>query len=171
MVAWSVRTAVGRSGSIYAMARPTIVRLLPDPDQHDLLVATLERVNKACNQARARLLGAGPAPGKAEVRSVVKEELDRFKLPATFVAPSVERVQASLARQKFGTYQSLVFAPSALRWPATDRVTLPTASGKRTVRVYVDPAHGGLRPPLEGKPTALVFRNGELELVDADGDR
>jgi hypothetical protein len=149
------------------MARDT-VRLLPDPDQHDLLVATLERVNKACNQARARAL-AGPAPGKAQLRAIVKEELDRFKLPAAFVAPGLERVQASLTRQKFGTYQSLVLGPAALKWPATDRVTLPTAGGKRTVRVYVDPARGGLRPPLEGKATALVFRNGELELVDATG--
>jgi hypothetical protein len=150
------------------MAVPVTVRLLPDPDQHDLLVATLERVNKACNAARTRAL-AQPGIGKAALRTVVKEELDRFKLPAAFVAPAVERVQASLGRQKFGTYQSLVLGPTALKWPATDRVTLPTATGRRTVRVYVDPARGGLRPPLEGKPTGLVFRNGELELVDASG--
>jgi hypothetical protein len=150
------------------MAPPVTVRLLPDPDQHDLLVATLERVNKACNQARARVL-AQPGMGTAQVRAVVKEELDRFKLPAAFVAPAVERVQASLTRQKFGTYQSLVLGAATLKWPASDRVTIPTASGKRTVRVYVDPARGGLRPPLEGKPAGLVYRNGELELVDAGG--
>ena len=98
---------------------------------------------------------------------MVKEELDRFKLPATFVAPAVNRVEASLTRQKFGTYQSLVFPPAAVKWPASDRVTLPTAAGKRTVRVYMDPARGGLRPPLEGRPAALVYRNGEFELVEA----
>jgi hypothetical protein len=46
-------------------------------------------------------------------------------------------------------------------------VTLPTSAGKRTVRVYMDPARGGLRPPLEGRPAALVYRNGEFDLVDA----
>ncbi len=46
-------------------------------------------------------------------------------------------------------------------------MSLPTASGKRTVRVYVEPGRGNLRPPLEGKAAALVFRNGEFELVDA----
>lgn len=148
------------------MASPTTVRLLPDPDQHDLLVATLERVNKACNQARTRALSQ-PGIGRAQLRAIVKEELDRFKLPAAFVAPAVERVEASLTRQKFGAYQSVVLGPTALKWPASDRVTLPTAAGKRTVRVYVDPARGSLRPPLEGKPAALVYRNGELELVDA----
>lgn len=152
------------------MAAPVTVRLLPDPDQHDLLVATLERVNKACNQARSRAL-AQPGLGQAQLRAVVKEELDRFKLPAAFVAPAVARVAASLDRQKFGTYQSVVLGPTALKWPASDRVTVPTASGKRTVRVYVDPARGGLRPPLQGKPAALVYRNGELELVDASGAR
>ena len=83
------------------------------------------------------------------------------------VAPAVDRVEASLTRQKFGTYQSLVLSPSAVKWPASDRVTLPTASGKRTVRVYMDPSRGGLRPALEGRSAALVYRNGKFELVDA----
>jgi hypothetical protein len=148
------------------MARPLSVRLLPDPEQHDLLAATLERVNKASNLARTRALEQSVS-GRAALRVVVKEELDRFKLPPAFVAPSVERVEASLTRQKFGTYQSLVLPPAAVKWPASDRVTLPTAAGKRTVRVYVDPAKGGLRPPLEGHPAALVYRNGEFDLVDA----
>lgn len=148
------------------MGSPLTVRLLPDPDVHDLLGRTLERVNKACNGARTRAL-ADRATGKADVRALVKEELDRFKLPVTFSAAATDRVLASLQRQKFGTYQSLVLPPAAVKWPASDRVTLPTASGKRTVRVYVDPSKGSLRPPLEGKPTALVFRNGEFELMDA----
>jgi hypothetical protein len=148
------------------MAAPVTVRLLPDPDQHDLLAATLERVNKASNLARTRALEQG-VTGRGALRTVVKEELDRFKLPATFVAPAVQRVEASLTRQKFGAYQSLVLPPAAVKWPASDRVTLPTAAGKRTVRVYMDPARGGLRPPLEGRPAALVYRNGEFELVEA----
>src|SRR6478609_3044317 len=148
------------------MASPVSVRLLPDPYQHDLLAETLERVNKASNLARTRAL-EGRVTGKGPLRTVVKEELDRFKLPAAFVAPSVARVEASLTRQKFGTYQSLVFPPASVKWPAADRVTLPTSAGKRTVRVYVDPARGGLRPPLEGVPAALVFRNGEFDLIDA----
>lgn len=148
------------------MARRLAIRLLPDPEQHDLLAATLERVNKASNQARTRVLEQSVA-GRAARRAVVKEELDRFKLPAAFVAPALDRVEASLTRQKFGTYQSFVLPPAAVKWPASDRVTLPTAAGKRTVRVYVDPSKGGLRPPLEGKPAALVFRNGEFDLVDA----
>ena len=38
-----------------AMASPDEVRLLPDPEQHKLLAATLERVNRASNAARAAL--------------------------------------------------------------------------------------------------------------------
>ncbi|MCI4355258.1 MAG: hypothetical protein L3K06_07835 [Thermoplasmata archaeon] len=148
------------------MAAPLTVRLLPDPDQHDLLAATLERVNKASNLARTRALEQG-VTARAALRTVVKEELERFKLPAAFVAPALARVEASLTRQKFGAYQSLVLPPASVKWPASDRVTLPTAAGKRTVRVYMDPARGGLRPPLEGRSAALVFRNGEFELVEA----
>lgn len=147
------------------MAGPLTFRLIPDPDVHDLLVGTLERVNKACNGARTRAL-AERRTKKAEVRDLVKEELDRFKLPVTLSTACTDRVLASLNRQKFGTYQSLVLPPSAVKWPATDRVTLPTANGKRTVRVYVAASQGSLRPPLEGKPVALVYRNGEFEIVD-----
>ena len=147
------------------MATPLSYRLLPDPDVHDLLARTLERVNKACNGARTRAL-AERKSGKAEVKTLVKEELDRFKLPITFSTAATDRVLASLNKQKFGTYQSLVLPASAVKWPASDRVTLPTASGKRTVKVYLDPSRGSLRPPLEGKPTALVYRNGDFEIMD-----
>jgi hypothetical protein len=150
------------------MAAPLTFRLLPDPDVHDLLTRTLERVNKACNGARTRALSERKT-GKADVKTLVKEELDKFKLPVTFSTAATDRVLASLTKQKFGTYQSLVLPPTAVKWPASDRVTLPTASGKRTVKVYLDPGKGNLRPPLDGKATALVFRNGEFELVDASG--
>ena len=148
------------------MSSPTSVRLLPDPDVHDLLTRTLERVNKACNSARTRIV-QGRVTGKAELKSIVKEEMDKFKLPATLSTAAADRVALSLAKQKFGTYQSLVLPPASVKWPASDRVNLPTAAGKRTIRVYNDPARGSLRPPLEGKPTAIVFRNGEFDLVDA----
>lgn len=148
------------------MATPISFKLLPDPEVHDLLARTLERVNKACNGARTRAL-EGRVTAKADIRALVKEELDRFKLPIAFSTASTDRVVASLTKQKFGTYQSLVLPPSAVKWPASDRVTLPTSAGKRTIRVYLDPSKGNLRPPLDGKAAALVLRNGEFELVDA----
>ena len=148
------------------MSSPISLRLLPEPDVHDVLSRTLERVNKACNAARTRIL-EGRIDGKADRKSIVKEEMDKFKLPATLSAAAADRVILSLTRQKFGAYQSIVLPPASVKWPASDRVNLPTASGKRTIRVYNDPGRGSLRPPLEGKPAALVFRNGEFELVDA----
>ena len=84
------------------MATPLSYRLLPDPDVHDLLARTLERVNKACNGARTRALSQR-ATGKAEVKTLVKEELDKFKLPITFSTAATDRVLASLTKQKFGT--------------------------------------------------------------------
>ena len=150
------------------MAAPLTFRLLPDPDVHDLLARTLERVNKACNGARTRAL-AERRTGKAEVKTLVKEELDKFKLPVAFSNAADRSRAREPHQQKFGTYQSLVLPPSAVKWPASDRVTLPTASGKRTVKVYLDPGRGSLRPPLDGKSAALVYRNGDFELVDASG--
>ena len=151
------------------MAVSDTVRLLPDPDQHDLLRSTLQRVNRACDAARLAALDQDVDDGAA-LRTVVKEATERFKLPAGLSASVFERVQESLTgppgrRQRFGDYQSLAIPASALKWTAGDRVTMPTSAGRRTIRVYVDATRGGLRPPLEGRGATLVFRNNEFELV------
>jgi hypothetical protein len=156
--------------------RARAVRLLPDADQHELLLSTLQRVNRASNAARAAALERGATSGNA-LRDVVRDELERFKLPTGFATPALRRVEASISgppgrRQRFSENQSLVFPASSLRWSSSDRVVMPTAAGRRTIRVYVAPGgHGGLRPPLEGVDAGLVFRNGEFELVaDEPGD-
>ena len=105
-----------------------------------------------------------------------EHEVERAKLPDGFVRPVTERVAASLRRRagkqpKFSTYQSLTLPASAFKWGGSDRVTMLTASGRRTVSVRVDMSRGDLRPPLQGRPTMLVFRNGEFELLAADVDR
>ena len=39
------------------------------------------------------------------------------------------------------------------------------------ITVRVDTARGGLRPPLEGRPAMIVYRNGQFDLLAADVDR
>lgn len=155
-----------------AMATVDEVQLLPDPDQHQLLAATLERVNRASNAARAAALQQSTFEGSA-LREVVKAAIEQAKLPDGFARPVTERVEASLRRRagkqpKFSTYQSLTLPPSALKWGGSDRVTMLTAGGRRTISVRVDRSRGDLRPPLSGRPASLVFRNGEFELHAAD---
>ena len=75
------------------------VQILPDPGQHEVLVATLERVNRVSNAARAAAL-ARPGGGAAELRDIVSDEIEQAKLPGGFHAPIVERVQAALDRQR-----------------------------------------------------------------------
>lgn len=153
--------------------RPRSVHLIPDASLQEVLLSTLQRVNRASNEARTKALEQGVTSGTG-LREIVREALERFKLPAGFSTPAFRRVEASLSgpagkRQRFSEYQSLVFPASSLRWPSSDRVVMPTAAGRRTVRAYVEPGgHGGLRPPLEGLDAALVYRNGEFYLVAAD---
>ncbi|MGQ0825559.1 MAG: hypothetical protein ACT4OX_11145 [Actinomycetota bacterium] len=154
------------------MAGVNEVELLPDPEQHKLLGATLERANRASQQARATALQHNVFAG-TQLRDVVKAEVERAKLPDAFVKPIVDRVEVSLQRragkqQKFSTYQSLALPPSAFKWSTSDRVAMLTAAGRRTIAVRVDRSRGDLRPPLSGRPTMLVFRNGEFELWAAD---
>ncbi len=151
------------------------VRLLPDAEQQDLLGATLERVNRASNAARAVALARNVFSGP-DLRALVKAETEKAKLPDGFVTPIHERVAASLVRRagkqpKFSTYQSFTLPPGAFKWGASDRVAMLTASGRRTIAVRVDRSRGDLRPPLEGRPASLVFRNGEFDLLAADVDR
>jgi hypothetical protein len=154
------------------MAAVDEVQLLPDPEQHKLLAATLERVNRASNAARAAALQHNVFEGPA-LRELVKKEIERAKLPDGFVRPVADRVEASLRRRagkqpKFSTYQSLTLPASAFKWAASDRVTMLTAAGRRTVAVRVDKSRGDLRPPLSARPAMLVFRNGEFDLLAAD---
>jgi hypothetical protein len=149
------------------------VQILPDPGQHELLVATLERVNRVSNAARASALARPGGAGGADLRDIVSDEIEKAKLPGGFHAPIVDRVQTALDRRlkKFSTYQSVTLPASAFKWSSDGRVALPTAKGRRTIRVRIDMTHGGLRPPLEGRPTMLVYRNGEFALWAADVDR
>jgi hypothetical protein len=148
----------------------TSVRLLPDPDQRRVLSDTLERVNRVSNVVRAAALNQH-ADAKA-VRALVQDEAERQKLPAAYNRPIADRVAAEMKKprggQKFSTFQSIILPPTALKWPGTDRVNLPTVAGRRTVPVHVDRSRGDLRPPLEGKPAAIVFANGEFDIVGAD---
>src|SRR4051794_6122601 len=149
------------------MASADEVELLPDAEQHKLLTATLERVNRASNAARAAGLQAQAFSG-APLREIVKDEIERAKLPDGFVTPVMERVERSLQRragkkqQKFSTFQALTMPPSAFKWNTSDRVTMLTASGRRTIKVRVDMSRGDLRPPLAGRPVMLLLRNGEF---------
>ena len=158
------------------MAPVDEVELLPDTEQHQLLRATLERVNRASNQARAAALQANTFEG-APLRELVKEEIEKAKLPDTFVRPVFDRVATSLKRRagkqpKFSNFQSLAMPASAFKFAAAgDRVTMNTAAGRRTIAVRVDRSRGDLRPPLAGRPTALVYRNGEFELWATDVER
>lgn len=155
------------------MSSANEVDILPDPDQHELLVATLERVNRVSNAARVAALARPGGAKKDELRDIVSDEIEKAKLPAGFHAPIVERVQTALDKRvkKFSTYQSLTLPASAFKWSSDGRVALPTAKGRRTIRVRVDMTRGGLRPPLEGRPTSLVYSNGQFALWAADIDR
>ena len=157
------------------MATIDEVELLPDAEQHKLLVATLERVNRASNSARAAALRRNAFEGAA-LREIVKAEIENAKLPDLLLRPIADRVEESLRRragkqQRFSQYQSLALPASAFKWGGSDRVTMLTASGRRTIAVRVDRSRGDLRPPLAGRPAALLYRNGEFELWATDVER
>ena len=158
-----------------AMADIDEVQILADPDTHQLLSTTLERENRASNAARAAAVQRNAFAGR-DLREVVKEVVEQNKLPDPFITPITERVALSLERRtgkapKFSAFQSLTLPAGSFKWSSDGKVALPTAKGKRTIRVRVDTARGGLRPPLEGRPVSIVFRNQEFVLVAADLER
>ena len=98
------------------MATIDEVELLPDADQHKLLIATLERVNRTSNTARAAALQRNVFEG-SELREIVKAEVERAKLPDSLVRPTADRVEESLRRrtgkqQRFSQFQALAMPAS-----------------------------------------------------------
>ncbi len=124
-------------------------------------VRTLERVNKACNGARTR------TSDRRSTARPIRRRWSRRRWSGSSSRHALDgrtdRVVAQPDPQKFGDLPVAGAAALGGEVARLDRVTLPTANGKRTVRVYVEPGRGSLRPPLEGKPTAFVFRNGDFE--------
>src|ERR1700712_4983796 len=106
------------------MATIDEAKLPPDADQHKLLVATLERVNRTSNAARAAALQANTFDGPP-LRDIVKAEVEKAKLPDLLVRPVADRVEESLRRragkqQKFSQFQGLAMPASAFKWGGAD---------------------------------------------------
>jgi hypothetical protein len=129
------------------------VVLLPDPDQHKLLTATLERVNRTSNAARAAALQTNATSGP-QLREIVKAEVDKAKLPDVLVRPVADRVEDALRRrgnkQKFSQYQARRSAPAALG-PA-GRPRLP----QRRVRALGDRRRAQVGRRLSGRSVAIA---------------
>src|SRR4051794_28972179 len=121
------------------MATVDEVEVLPDPETHQLLATTLERVNKASNQARAVALEAKVFSGR-ELRELVKGVVDAAKPPDSLVTATTDRVELSLTRRsgkqpKFSNYQALTLPAGAFKWSSDGKVAMPTAKGRRTIRI------------------------------------
>src|SRR4051794_25468792 len=149
------------------MASADEVELLPDAEQHKLLTATLERVNRASNAARAAGLQAQAFSG-APLREIVNDEIERAKLPDGFVTPAMERVERSLQRragkqqQKFSPSRDPAMPRAPFKWNTPEGVTLLAGWARRAIKVRADMSRGDLPPPLAGRPVMLLLRNGEF---------
>ena len=153
-----------------AMATVDEVELLPDADQHKLLSATLERVNRASNAARAAALQQQHVRGRAAARD--REGGDRAGQAARRLRAPGHRPGRGVAAAPRGQAAEVLDVPvahaarrrrSSGTAPTGSRCSPP--SGRRTISVRVDRSRGDLRPPLAGRPATLVYRNGEFELL------
>ena len=139
------------------MATVDEVELLPDPEQHKLLVATLERVNRASNAARAAGARSATCSRAPALRDIVKEEVERAKLPDGFVRP-ITRPGRSVAATPGGQAAEVLDFQS-LTLPAVGVQVGRLGSGHDAHRG--GPPHDlGARRPQPRRPAAAARRAG-----------
>jgi hypothetical protein len=149
----------------------------PNPDQDDLLRATLERVNRASDMIGKAAFAGGVRPGSKlieELRAYAGPVIEKFGLASPYPSLIVSRVADEMRAApnkppRFRDRQSIGFTAAQLKWAGPDKVGFPTWKGKRNLRVALD-SKGPvpLRAPLEGHAVALVERNGKLYLDATD---
>ena len=142
----------------------------PTPSSTSCSSATLERVNRASNAARAAALQRNAFEG-APLREIVKEEVERAKLPDGFVRADHRPGRGS----RCGAARAS--SRSSRQFQSLDAARRPRSSGAAPTASRCSPRRAGARSRCASTaaaatcgrrsragPRALVFRNGEFEL-------
>ena len=157
-----------------------VVELALTSTQAELLDETLRRVNLASDAAAKDAFAKGVRGGTPTdvLREACGAAAQQFQLASPYTTVMFERVRDQMKSQpsappRFRKNQAIPLAGNHLKWTASDKVSLPTWKGRRTITIHYDQRKGAvpLRSPLENRPVVLLERNGVFTLEATDVDR
>ena len=141
------------------------VKLLPTPEQAAALMATIERVNEACDWLAERAFELRSANKYKLQQLHYRDMREKFGLSAQMALLAIHKVAGAYKRDKtklccFGKHSAIAYDQRILSFKAMDRVSLLTISGRILVPFVSGSYH---KARLEGvrRQADLVFRKGK----------
>ena len=150
------------------------VKLLPTPEQHGLLLETMERFNAACDFI-AGIAFEQRSANKIKIQQICYAEVrQRFDLSAQMAIRAIAKVCEAYKRDRrikptFHRHGAVVYDQRILTWKALDRVSILTVTGGRQTMACVTGGHqagrlAGQESKVRGQAD-LVYRDGRFYLL------
>jgi IS605 OrfB family transposase len=144
-------------------------KLLPTPDQHAALLATMKRFNAACD-AIAEVAFAEKSANRVHLQRLVYADIRaRFGLSAQMTVRAIAKVCEAFKRDRsikptFRPHGAVVYDERIFSWKGLDRVSLLTLNGREIIPVVMGGYQRQRIEKVRGQAD-LVFRNGTFYLL------
>jgi len=151
------------------MKQTLMVKLAPTPEQHDLLLETMERFNEACNHIAEVAFEKRLANKWALHRLVYYDMREKFGLSAQMAVRAISKVVEAYKRDKkikpvFEPHGAIVYDQRILSWKGLDRVSILSLRGRLLVPISIGP-YQEARLDRKVRQADLILRKGVFYLT------
>lgn len=146
-----------------------MIKLLPATEQHNALLATMERFNLACNVI-AEVAFAHKTANKIRLQQMVYEDIRKnFGLSAQMTVRAIAKTCEAYKRDKkiqpsFRPRGAMVYDQRLLSWKGLDRVSILTLDGRILVPVVFGEYQKARMSRIRGQ-VDLIYRDGTFYLA------
>lgn len=146
------------------MKQTLAVKLAPTPDQHAALLATMERVNAACDWIGGVAFHERCANRIALQKIVYYEARERFGLSSQLTIRAIAKTVEAYKRDKtirprFRPHGAIAYDQRIMSWKGVEAVSLLTLAGRMTIPVRFGSYQKARMGRLRGQAD-LVYRDG-----------
>lgn len=143
-----------------------MVKLNPTPEQHRLLLETMERFNAACDYVASIAFAYRTANKYALQRLCYQDVREQFGLSAQMTVRAINKVADAYKRDKrvrptFEPHGAVIYDPRILAWKGIDRVSILSLEGRLIVPVILGAYQSGY--------LAAYGKRGQADLIYRDG--
>jgi IS605 OrfB family transposase len=146
-----------------------LVKMSPTPEQHQTLLETMERFNKACNDI-AEVAYQNRLANKWTLHKLVYYRIrEQYGLSAQMTVRAISKVVEAYKRDKrikpiFNPHGAMVYDERILSWKGLDRVSILSLKGRLLISISIGP-YQEARLDRKVRQADLIFRKGVFYLA------
>jgi putative transposase len=146
------------------MKQTMLLKLAPTPEQHALLLRTLETFNAACNDIATTAFAEQSASKFALQKQVYYDIRERYGLSAQMTIRAIAKVSEAYKRDRktqphFRPYGAMTYDERICSFPDIDRVSLLTLDGREVMPFRIGPYQAARMDRIRGQAD-LLYRKG-----------